>query len=363
MGELRQRGRIRWIRYYRDGRRYEESSRSAKEGDARRLLRLREGDIERGLPVTPKIGRLRFEEAASDLLNDYRTNGKRTLKDVERRIRLHLAPYFGGRRMASITTSDVRAYIARRQSQVRVVGESQWRREKLVSAGEINRELTALKRMFNLARQANKLLIVPYIPLLREHNVRTGFFEPDQFRSVLKHLPDYLRPVATFAYITGWRVPSEVLPLQWRQVDFSAGEMRLDPGTTKNDDGRVFPMTGELRKLLEKQGDLRDELREEGKLCPFVFNRHGRPIKSPRKAWENACRIAGYPGKLLHDLRRTAVRNLVRAGIPERVAMQMTGHKTRSVFERYNIVSELDLRAAMNTLNRFAGTSPRSRGD
>jgi integrase len=351
MGQLKKRGRIWWIRYYRDGRRYEESSRSAKEGAARRLLRLREGDIERGLPVTPKIGRLRFEEAAKDLLNDYKTNGKRTLKDVERRIELHLKPYFGGRRMASITTSDVRAYIAKRQSQVRIIGRGERQREKPVSAGEINRELTALKRMFNLARQAGKLLVVPYIPMLKERNVRTGFFERAQFESVRSHLPEYARAVITFAYITGWRLPSEILPLQWRQIDFDAGEIRLDPGTTKNDEGRVFPITADLRELLENQRDLRDALRERGKICPWVFHRNGGRVMGFKCSWAEACRLAGCPGRLLHDFRRNAVRNLVRAGVPERVAMQMTGHKTRSVFERYNIVSEGDLRAAAKKLD------------
>jgi integrase len=354
MGQLKRRGRVWWIRYYRDGRRYEESSRSTKEGDARRLLRLREGDIERGLPVTPKIGRLRFEEAAKDLINDYKTNGKRTLKDVERRIKLHLRPYFGGRRMASITTSDVRAYIAKRQSQPRIVGRGEQQREKPVSAGEINRELTALKRMFNLARQAGKLLVVTYIPMLKEHNVRTGFFEREQFESVRSHLPEYARPIVTFAHITGWRLPSEILSLQWRQIDFDGGEIRLDPGTTKNDEGRVFPFTADLRALLERQRDQRDALRERGKICPWVFHENGRQVHSFRSSWEEACRLAACPGRLLHDFRRTAVRNLVRAGVPERVAMQMSGHKTRSVFERYNIVSNGDLRSAAGKLDEIA---------
>ena len=109
------------------------------------------------------------------------------------------------------------------------------------SNAEINRELTILKRMFSLAFQAGKLLHKPHIPLLREDNVRTGFFEPDQFASVYEHLPAAIRPVIEFAYITGWRIPSEVLTLQWRNVDFKAGEVRLDPGSTKNRDGRVFP--------------------------------------------------------------------------------------------------------------------------
>src|SRR5262245_33837168 len=108
MGELKKRGKVWWIRYYKNGRRHEESSGSTKEGDAKSLLRLREGDIERGVAVTPKVGRIRFDEAAKDVINDYRTNRKRSIDDVERRIEMHLKPFFGNRRMASITTADVR---------------------------------------------------------------------------------------------------------------------------------------------------------------------------------------------------------------------------------------------------------------
>jgi len=96
MGQLKRRNRIWWIRYYRDGKRYEESSGSEKENDARKLLRLREGDIERGVAATPNVSRIRFEEAAEDVINDYRTNGKRSLDDLDRRIKKHLTPFFGG---------------------------------------------------------------------------------------------------------------------------------------------------------------------------------------------------------------------------------------------------------------------------
>ena len=226
-----------------------------------------------------------------------------------------------------------------------------------VSNGEINRELTTLKRMFSLAIQAGKLLQKPHIPLLKEDNVRVGFFEREQFVSMAQRLPLEVRPVATFAYITGWRIDSEVLPLEWRQVDFAAGEVRLDPGKTKNGEGRTFPMTRELCHLLEHQRAITDHVQRQLEIvCPHVFHRAGRPIKSFRRAFRTACREAGCPGRLLHDLRRTAVRNLVRAVIPERVAMQMTGHKTRSVFERYNIVSSGDLRAAAKRLDAATAT-------
>src|SRR5262249_43752655 len=117
----------------------------------------------------------------------------------------------------------------------------------------INRELAALKRMFSLAVRGEKIHRAPHIGMLHENNVRTGFFEDHQYEAVLARLPAYAQSVVTFAYITGWRVRSEVLTLQWRQVDFKAGRVRLDPGTTKNLEGRVFVMTPELRATLEAQ--------------------------------------------------------------------------------------------------------------
>ena len=207
---------------------------------ARRLLRLREGDIERGIPITPRVGRLRFEEAAKDLLNDCRVNGRRSLVVAERRIKKHLVPFFCGRRMAVITTADVRSFIAKRQADTIRVRKARdirtkagWvtvpEERKTVSNGEINRELTLLKRTFNLAIQAGKLIHKPHIPMLVENNVRTGFFEPDQCEAVARHLPPALSPVVAFAYITGWRIPSEALTLQSPNVDFAAGEVASRP--------------------------------------------------------------------------------------------------------------------------------------
>ena len=345
MGEVRLRGRIWHVRYSRDGVRYGETSRSRKKGDAERLLKLREGDIARGVPVTPKLGQLRFDEAAEDMFLDYRVNNKRTLADVECRVRKHLRPVFGGRRMGSITTADVQRFVARRQA-------------ANASNGKINRELTTLKRMFSLSLQGGKLLTKPHIPLLHEDNVRKGFFEHDQFEAVATHLPNELVLMLRFAYITGWRVRSEVQTLQWRQVDFEAGEVRLDPGTTKNKQGRTFPFTDTLREVLVSQRVVADGLQQTtGTICPWVFHRDGRPIKTFVTAWRTACVSAGCPGKIPHDLRRTAVRNLIRAGVSEPVAMAMTGHLTRSVFDRYNIVSSRDLRNAAALLSEQQHTN------
>lgn len=331
-----------WLKFYRNGKAVRQSADTTKESEAKRILKVREGEVARGAPITSQTGRVRFDELKADVLTDYKTNGKKSL-DKQEDCFNHLDRVFAGRRATSISTAEIRKYIEKRQS------------EKAANA-TINRELSALGRAFSLGMQAGKLLHKPYIPMLQENNARKGFFHREQFEAVRRRLSPALQAVVTFAYLTGWRTRSEVLPLQWRQVDFQAGTVRLDPGTTKNREGRVFPMTVELRELLEAQRDERDRMRREhGKMVAHVFHRGGKPIRGLRRAWATACRDAGCPGMILHDFRRSAVRNLVRADIPERVAMMMTGHKTRSVFERYNIVDEGDLTDAAKRLDAAVG--------
>ncbi len=341
--------------------------------------------------ITPSIevtiGRqTRLHEAADDMLNDYKANRKRTYVDAKRRIDKHLAPFFGNKRMASITTSDIRAFIAKRCADTWVARSARrvkrrngtWHElpeeRRAVSVGEINRELTVLKRMFSLAVEAGKLHRKPHFAMLREDNVRVGFFEPEQYAAVLAHLPEAMRPVVTFAYVTGWRINSEVLTIQWRQVDLRVGEVRLDPGTTKNKEGRVFYLTPELQQILRQQRASADDIqRQRTMIVQHVFFHHsvtkvgalghlsGHRISACGfyQAWRRARTAAGCPGSIPHDFRRTAIRNMVRAGIPERVAMNLTGHKTRSVFDRYNVVSDGDLRDASRRLGHTGGhTSP-----
>jgi integrase len=332
------RGLIWWIQYTRGGKKIRESSGSPKREVAVRLLKKREAQIADGLPVTQRTGTIRMNELFEDLIADWKINERRSVVDLERRIEKHLLEFLYGKKAETISTADVRKFILLRQ-------------EEKASNAEINRELAALRRSFTLAIETGKLFSRPHIPMLRERNVRTGFFEREQFESVRRHLPEPIQAVISFAYITGWRIRSEVLPLQWRNVDFEAGRVMLDAGTTKNDQARTFPFTSDLRVLLEEQKAKADELKQKGTICPWVFNRDGLRIKTFRRSWKTACRLAGVPGRIPHDFRRTAVRNLVRAGIPERVAMTMTGHKTRAVFERYNIVSEGDLDMAARKLD------------
>ena len=162
----------------------------------------------------------------------------------------------------------------------------------------INRELAALKRAYTLATRATppKLHAAPYIALLQEHNVRTGFFERDQFEAVRRHLPAALQPLVTVAYITGWRVTDELLPMRWSQVDLAAGTLRLEPGTTKNAEGRLFYMTPELRACLTAQKAATEHLqRTREAIIPFVFHRDGAPILYLYNAWDRACRAGRLP--------------------------------------------------------------------
>jgi integrase len=294
------------------------------------------------LPATsPKRRRpLTVAAAAREVLLDYALNHRRSLPDVRRHVTLHLAPFFRRRPMDALTAADVRRYVLHRQ------------REGAANA-TINRELSVLKRAFALAVAAGRLASRPAIPLLRENNVRRGFFEPGELRAVREHLPPDLGDLVAFVAITGWRWRSEAARLEWSAVAFDAGEVRLDPGTTKTGEGRVFPFTAALRALLERRRAVTRE--REGLLdrrLPHVFTRpDGTPIRSFTKAWTTACRRAGLPRRVLHDFRRTAVRNLLRAGVPERVAMQLVGWKSRQMLDRYHIVSPADLVEAARKLD------------
>jgi len=237
------------------------------------------------------------------------------------------------------------------------------RRGRPPANGTINRELSLLGTLLRLAARRRKVLHPPPITLLKEAAPRAGFFEPHQFAAVRRHLRPELQLAVDLAYTYGWRVHDEVLTLARRHIDLAAGTLRLAPGESKNEDGRLVYLTPEIAAGLQAQLSRVEKLaRKLRRIVPWVFAhttdgplnpktgqrtyRAGDRVKDFRRAWRTACRKAGCPGMLRHDFRRTAVRNLVNDGTPEKVAMTITGHKTWSVFDRYHIVAPEDLRAA-----------------
>lgn len=338
LGRIFKRGSTWWISYYHRGKEHRESSESHKESEAKKKLKKRLGQIGRGRLIGPEEERVTFEQMKADLLTDYETNAKRSIGSVKLSIR-HLDELFSMDRALDISTDRIRGYIFQRQS------------EKASNAS-INRELSALKRMFSLAVQARKLSSKPYIPALAENNARQGFLDHGSFLTLREHLPDYLKDPITFLYLSGWRV-GEMRAMEWRDVDAAGRVIRLRPEVSKNKDGRLLPLRSELLEILKRA--------YEGRVleCPFVFHRKGKRIGDFKKAWETARKEAKLGGLLVHDLRRTAVRNYVRAGVPERVAMSLSGHKTRSIFDRYNIVSEADLIEASEKLQSHLSKQPK----
>lgn len=339
LGRVFKRGSAWWIAYYHRGREHRESSESESEAQARKLLKKRLGEIGRGRLIGPVEEKVTFEEMAQDFIRDYETNGKRSLRSAKLSVS-HLQAVFGLDRALDIATDRIRVYISHRQ------GEG-------ARNGSVNRELAGLKRMFSLAVQAGKLSSRPYVPTLEENNARQGFVDHGGFLTLRENLPEYLKDPVTFLYLSGWRV-SEMKALEWRDVDLSGRVVRLRPEISKNKDGRILPLSGELLELIEKA---REKRRPD---CLFVFHLDGKPVGDFRKAWKNACKEAGLGGVIVHDLRRTAIRNMVRAGIRESVAMSLSGHKTRSVFDRYNIVSEDDLARASEMLQSHLKTQAKT---
>ncbi|NYF88892.1 integrase [Edaphobacter lichenicola] len=323
-------------------------------------MKVRLSEITTGTFIGPQAEKIKVAELAEDFLREYRINERKSIDDATARWNLHLEPFFGARKAIDVSSDLISRYVDQRQHEG-------------AKNATINREVAALKRMFRLGQQSTpaKVLRMPHFPHLRENNVRKGFLEDSQYRKLVEGQELWFRTIVECGRTYGWRI-SELLSMKVKQVDLMQRVIRLDPGTTKNNDGREVFMTDALYLLLGAC--------VEGKGAEdAVFTRpNGIPVRTLRDAWEKACTAAGvgqficvdcatpvqtgapcqkcsgkrtkYTGLIFHDLRRTAARNLRRAGISETVIMKIGGWRTRSVFERYAIVSRGDIVDAMQKL-------------
>jgi len=336
-----------WIAYNHQGKELRESSKSTEYRDAQKLLkrRLREiGADHLGLQsfLGPSQDRITVGDLLAHLEHDYRIRNKYSpsIKSHLQRAR----DAFGHYRAILLTPKHVDTFINQELESGR-------------APATINRCTQLVGQAYNLALRRKELNTKPYIRKLPERNARQGFFEHDEYERVINHLPEYLKDPCRFAYLSGWR-RGEVFTLEWTDVDQRARVIRLRPEESKNGQGRTLALEGDLWTIIQRRWSERTVTRKNKPtlISRYVFHHDGHPIVDIKKAWAKACTAAGVGPRLFHDFRRTAIRNMVRAGVPETVAMKISGHKTRSVFDRYNITDERDLRDAMMKTQAYLST-------
>jgi integrase len=330
-GTVYLRGRIWWLKWHAHGVPQYESSKSADREEAQRQLHERLGEIAAGREMAATGRKATIADLCGLVVADYRMRRLRDLKTVEWRAGAHVIPLLGLLPASRFGRHQVEAYI-------------EARRHAEASDATINRELAILRRGFSLALQEDPPIVrrAPFIPALHEDNVRVGFIEDGQYRALLMAMPSHLKCLLVVGYHLGCRL-RELRKLRWGQVDSLAGEICLQRSQTKTKQPRTAPIYGDMAAWLDMQ-------RAGRKQTDLVFHFAGRPIGSHLKGWRAATQAAGLPDLRFHDLRRSAVRNMERAGVPRTVAMKITGHRTEAIFRRYDIVTSQDLRRAAEKL-------------
>ena len=368
-----------YMSYWLRGEQKHESTKETDIAKARQRLRQRLREVGADLIGAKKFIGPRSEKlTVNEILDSLK-------KDLE--IRAKLSPQAGskmqplraalGRLPAIIVTDDtIRDYMLLRlkgtgKKPKTPMGQGLARigRSRPVSNATLNRELQLLGQAYNL--KEHEIGKGPSIPKLEE-NVREGFYERADFEAIAAHLPDDLQDFARWGYFTGWR-KGKISSLRWSELNMESRQLRLRGQFSKNGEQRTVPLMGDLWEIIRRRWK---ERRYRGKnremvISPLVFFRKkgrgvpncGAPVTEFRKTWKTACDAAGKPDALFHDFRRTAVRNMVRAGVPRKVAMLISGHKTESVFERYNITDEHDLEDAVRKTQAYVDQLPQKRTD
>jgi integrase len=335
-GTLFRRGEIWYVSFWVDGRQIQKSSGSSKRQDAVRLCDQLLGKKARGEMGARAADKVTCGELLDDLLEHAKHNIKpSTAKIWGLVVEASLRPFFGHRKATNLTTEILKEYRRKRFAQGR-------------SESTCNRELSMLRTALNLGRRCTppKVVTIPYFPMVAETQSRQGFLSDEQYKKLRDALPEYLKPLFVTAYFTGVRL-GELLAIRWEQVDLEQGFITLSAADTKTGHSRAVPiLDGDMRFWLEWSRDHADG-------CPSVFHNEGTAFREFRSSWRNACAAAGVPDLKFHDLRRTAVRNMRRAGVPQVVRMRISGHRTDSMERRYNIVDIEDIQSAKTLMQKL----------
>lgn len=344
-----------WISYHSGGTQHRESSGSTDPVVAEKLLTRRLAEAAGGKRIIlPRAERLTLGEMLDDLETDYQTKGNRSTID---RARAHLANFFGESKKAlTITRDEIQRFVAARKKHMLKNLDGSMR---ATSNATINRDLACLQRAFSVAVENKKLShdhLPGKMPTLKEADPREGFLNQKDFETLRERLPEYLKLPVWFLFATGWRLRA-MCSREWERDcelerdeygSIIGGTIYLRRADSKNKRPWLLPITGELVDIMRAADAKRDPD------CPFVFHRNGSKIGSFAKAWRRACseidaerKAKGLGHLLVHDLRRSRIRNLIRSGVSQTVAMRVSGHKTASVFQRYNITAHEDLEDAL----------------
>jgi integrase len=328
-GSIYQRNGWWWCSYSIEGVRRRESCETQDRDAALAYLQRKQGKLASGELLTPD--RVRVRDLLALVLEDYDVRGVAQAYISSLKVKSILNPKIGDIRAAKLSTSQVQQYIRDRL--------------KTVKPGTVNREMALLHRAYQLGFQHDPPLVgrVPHFPKLPEGEPRKGFLKPELYRKLLLELPEELRLLFVIAYHVGLR-RGALLRIKWSQVDPETACIWMQgKRANRKPEPVAVPVYGDMAKFLAIQPKESD----------FLFARGSRPIKNFRESWIQACQRAGVPNLLFHDLRRTAVRNLRRAGVAETVIMKITGHRTRSMFERYNITDQSDTQEAGRMAEEF----------
>lgn len=321
-GSIYERNGLWWCDYSVDGVRRRESCETANRDEALAYLHRKQGKLASGELLTPD--RVSVRDLLQLLLEDYDVRKVAQFYIATLKVNSILLPKLGDIKATKLSSARIKEYIESRL--------------KTVKPGTVNRELGLLHRAFQLGYNQDPPLVarVPHFPRLTEDEPRKGFLKPELYQKLLFELPEVLRLLFVIAYHVGLR-KGALLRIKWSQVDLKANTIWMEGRkSNRKPEPVAVPIYGDMAKFIEMQP----------RASEYLFARGSTPIRDFRESWDLACQRAGIPDLLFHDLRRTAVRNLRRAGVPETVIMKITGHRTRSVFERYNITDETDTHEA-----------------